>query len=164
MDSTVLVERVGELLAARQWSLSVAESATGGLLSHWITRVSGSSRFFTGGLIAYANEVKVDLLKVRTEDLFRWGAVSAVVGLDMAEGVRQALHTDVGIGITGIAGPTGATPTKPVGLYYLGLAWPGERRVWRHIFRQDRIGNNAAAATAALRHLLEQVGGWQSEP
>ncbi|MGC9469694.1 MAG: CinA family protein [Anaerolineae bacterium] len=151
------MNQLARKLQARQWRLGVAESATGGLLGHQITSVSGSSRYFWGGVIAYADDVKVGVLGVREESLKRWGAVSAPVALEMAQGVCRALGVEVAVSITGIAGPTGATATKPLGLYYIGLAVPGDAWSWRHHFEGDRQGNNERAANAALQHLLDYL-------
>ena len=155
----MLVDEVGELLLLRNWRVSVAESATGGLIGHLLTQVSGSSRYFWGGVIAYDNTVKMRLLGVHEKTLIRWGAVSAVVALEMAAGACRAFGTEIAVSVTGIAGPTGATATKPVGLYYLGLAAPTERRAWRHLFTGDRAANNEAAARAVLQHLLDYLRG-----
>ena len=122
----MLNQQLGLLLNARNWRIAVAESATGGLLGHWITHVPGSSRYFWGGVIAYANETKRDVLNVQAATLRRWGAVSPQVAAEMARGVTQVLSVEVGVSITGIAGPTGATATKPVGLYFIGVAFPGD--------------------------------------
>ena len=148
---------IAERLLARQWRLAVAESATGGLLGHWITDVAGSSAYFWGGVIAYSNEVKRRLLGVRQESLDRSGAVSHQVALEMARGTRCATGADVALSITGIAGPTGATSFKPLGLYYIGLATPRECWSWRHDFAGDRHANNESAARAALEHLLDYL-------
>ncbi len=147
------VHAVARLLKARNWTLAVAESCTGGLLGHRITEVPGSSAYFLGGVIAYADAVKASVLDVDAALLRRWGAVSPQVAAAMAGGVRVRLGADVGIGITGIAGPTGGTAEKPVGLVYIGLALPRERRVWRHVWTDDRSENKVASARAALRHL-----------
>ena len=147
-------KRVGALLKARGWTLSVAESSTAGLLGHRITQVSGRSPYFMGGVIAYDNAVKCDLLSVRPQSIQRWGAVSAQVALEMAVGVQPRLGTEMALSITGIAGPTGATPQKPVGLAYIGLAAPVERWVWRYLAHGDRDSNNHAFAEAALEYIL----------
>ncbi|MBN2006810.1 MAG: CinA family protein [Anaerolineae bacterium] len=152
-EKMVLEEEVGALLSARGLRLAVAESATGGLLGHYITGVSGSSRYFWGGVIAYANDVKHHVLSVREETLTRWGAVSPQVAREMALGVCAAIGVEVGLSITGIAGPTGATPTKPVGLYYIGMAFLGECWVWRHLMTGERAWNNEMIARGALEHL-----------
>ncbi|MEH2074752.1 MAG: competence/damage-inducible protein A [Nostoc sp.] len=115
---------VGELLRASKETLSVAESCTGGGLGQMLTEISGSSDYFWGGVISYDNSVKVRLLGVNQEDLDKFGAVSAPVAEQMAIGVKTRLATTWGLSITGIAGPTGGTDTKPVGLVYVGLAGP----------------------------------------
>lgn len=115
-------EVVGALLREKRLTLATAESCTGGLLAHRLTNVSGSSTYFRGGVVAYANEAKVDLLGVDTETLARHGAVSAEVACQMAVGVRTRFHADVGIATTGIAGPDGGTPQKPVGLVFMAVA------------------------------------------
>jgi nicotinamide-nucleotide amidase len=123
-DEDTLASVVGELLRQKQQTLSVAESCTGGGLGAMLTEIPGSSDYFLGGIMAYANRVKIALLNVNPEDLEEFGAVSPVVAQQMATGVKQNLDTDWGIGITGIAGPGGGTDTKPVGLVYIGLAHP----------------------------------------
>ncbi len=153
----MLAEQVGAALLARHWRLAVAESATGGLVGHWLTSVSGSSAYFWGGVIAYANEVKQNVLGVRVETLTRWGAVSPQVALEMAQGVCRVVGVEMGVSITGIAGPTGATPAKPVGLYYVGLAAPGDRRVWRYLLDGDRAANNETIARAVLTHVRDYL-------
>jgi PncC family amidohydrolase len=153
-----MTENIGRLLLARGWRVAVAESATGGLIGHLLTQVSGSSRYFWGGIIAYDNAVKMRLLGVREQTLIRWGAVSAITALEMAAGACRALGVEIAVSVTGIAGPAGATASKPVGLYYLGLATPTERWAWRHLFTGDRIANKEAAAYATLRHLADYLG------
>ena len=123
-DEETLALVVGQLLSDRKQTLAVAESCTGGGLGAMLTEIPGSSRYFKGGVIAYANEVKTNLLQVNNTDLAQFGAVSAIVAQQMALGVKQALGTDYGIAITGIAGPDGGTEEKPVGLVYIGLATP----------------------------------------
>ncbi len=152
-----IAERAGQLLKSRGWRAGVAESSTGGLLGHLITSVPGSSAYFWGGVIAYDNAVKAGLLEVRDASLIRWGAVSHQVALEMAEGARRALGVEVGISITGIAGPGGGSPQKPVGLFFIGLAFPGERRSWRHLWTSDREENNQVAAETALHHLVRYL-------
>lgn len=123
-DDETLESVVGKLLQQRGETLAVAESCTGGGLGQRITGVSGSSTYFLGGVISYANAAKRDLLKVNATDLEQYGAVSAIVAEQMAAGVRSQLHSTWGISITGIAGPDGGTETKPVGLVYIGLSGP----------------------------------------
>lgn len=144
-------------LLRRNWTLAVAESCTGGLLGHLITRVPGSSAYFLGGVIAYANAVKVAQLSVPEAVLARYGAVSAPCAETMARGVRERFGADVALSITGIAGPGGGTPEKPVGLVYIGLATAEVVRVWEHRWTGTRYANQRASALAALAHLLEYL-------
>lgn len=123
-DEDTLESVVGNLLKQKGETLAVAESCTGGGLGQRITSISGSSVYFLGGVISYANAVKQNLLKVNAADLNQHGAVSAIVAEQMAAGVRSQLNSSWGVSITGIAGPEGGTETKPVGLVYIGLAGP----------------------------------------
>lgn len=157
-----LEETVGRLLAAREWSLAVAESCTGGLIAHTVTNVPGSSAYFERAVVAYSNEAKTELLGVPTEMLEREGAVSADVARAMAEGMRSLADASVAVSATGIAGPAGGTPDKPVGLVYVALAGPGgETRCEEHRFPGDRLGVKEATCRAALellRRYLEDAG------
>ncbi|MGF1540853.1 MAG: competence/damage-inducible protein A [Pleurocapsa sp.] len=138
-NDDTLASVVGNLLINAKQTLSVAESCTGGGLGAMLTDIPGSSNYFLGGIIAYANRVKTALLNVKAIDLEQFGAVSATVAQQMAVGVKQKLNTDWGIGITGIAGPGGSTETKPVGLVYLGIASPnGEVESFEYRFGQQR--------------------------
>jgi nicotinamide-nucleotide amidase len=123
-DDETLAAVVGKLLLQTAQTVSVAESCTGGSLGGMFTEIAGSSAYFLGGIIAYSNRVKIDLLDVNDKDLTKLGAVSAKVAEQMAKGVKQSLSSDWGIAITGIAGPGGGTEVKPVGLVYIGLACP----------------------------------------
>jgi len=123
-DDDTLASVVGQLLMARCQTLAVAESCTGGGLGQMLTDIPGSSSYFMGGIISYANRIKVDLLGVNAEDLARAGAVSETVAMQMAVGVKAKLGTDWGVSITGVAGPDGGTEAKPVGLVYIGIARP----------------------------------------
>lgn len=150
--------RIGEVLRERGLTLAVAESCTGGLLGMRITEVPGASDYFRGGVIAYSNAVKERVLGVPKAVLETQGAVSAECAQAMAEGVRRLLQADLALAITGIAGPTGGTPEKPVGLVYIALAHPGGVEVERHEFRGSRQGVRWSAAEAALsllRRFLE---------
>lgn len=146
-DDETLASVVGKLLIDRGQTLSVAESCTGGGLGAMLTEVSGSSAYFLGGIIAYSNQVKLDLLQVNPEDLNELGAVSGKVAEQMAMGVKTSLNSDWGIGITGIAGPEGGTADKPVGLVYLGLACPdGSSASYEYHF-------GARRSRSLIRHL-----------
>ena len=131
-DEDTLASVVGHLLGCRNQTVSVAESCTGGGLGARFTEVSGSSNYFIGGIIAYQNDVKVNVLQVNPADLNTHGAVSSQVAAQMAQGAKTLLKTDWGISITGIAGPTGGTTTKPIGLVYVGIAGPQGVNVYEY--------------------------------
>jgi len=133
-----LSEIVGQLLRRQKLTISAAESCTAGLLMAEITKQPGSSLYFQGGIIAYSNEVKSRILKVRTETLKQYGAVSEPCAYEMAQKVREVFQTDIGVSITGLAGPGGGSRKKPVGLVYLGLSAPGFTRVWKKQFSGGR--------------------------
>ena len=117
-----LCTKIVDILKQRGLTLSTAESCTGGLVAKSITDVSGCSSVFYGGVVSYDNSVKQGVLGVKEETLNTYGAVSYETAREMAQGVRRALNTDIGISTTGIAGPGGGTPTKPVGTVYIGIA------------------------------------------
>lgn len=152
-----LAGEVVALLRQKKLTLGVVESATGGLVSHLITGVPGASEVFTGGITAYSNAVKVAVAGVRPTTLKRYGAVSAAVARQMAAGGRKVLGVDICIADTGIAGPSGATPAKPVGLFYLGLAHRGGVLTRRHHFTGTREENKMSAALTALDWVREQI-------
>jgi PncC family amidohydrolase len=147
----------GAALVGRGWTVAVAESCTGGLLGAALTAVPGSSRYVRGGVIAYDNDVKRALLEVDGDVLERHGAVSQEVALAMARGARRRLETDVGVGITGVAGPGAEEDGKPAGLVYVAVATPAADRVVRLDGDRGREANRAAAVTAALRLVLDLV-------
>jgi nicotinamide-nucleotide amidase len=153
---------VGALLVKQRKTLAVAESCTGGLVSDRITNVSGSSRYLRGSFIAYHNDLKRRLLGVSAATLARNGAVSAPVSRAMAQGVRRMAGSDVGLAVTGIAGPTGATAKKPVGLVFLGLADRGGARSLRCQFFGDRASIKMQAAQTALDFLRRYLYGLPS--
>jgi PncC family amidohydrolase len=152
-DSYYLAERVGHMLRAAGLTVAVAESCTGGLLGGVLTEVPGSSDYFLGGVIAYADEAKRRLLGVRAETLAGHGAVSAEVALEMARGVRSNVGSALAVSITGVAGPGGGTQDKPVGLSYVALVGPDVEQVERRVWRSDRPGNREASVELALRML-----------
>jgi PncC family amidohydrolase len=152
-----LSQKLGKQLDEHRLTISLAESCTGGLLASILTDIPGSSHYVTGGVVSYSNEAKMQVLGVSPETLEAHGAVSAETAAEMARGVRTLLQTDLAISVTGIAGPGGGTPEKPVGLVYLHLAsseveW-GEMHVWPY----DRIGNKRATVAAGLRLALRYV-------
>ena len=149
--------RVGRLLGDKGLKLAVAESCTGGLLADRLTDVPGSSDYFLGGIVAYAYEAKVALLGVSWDTLKAHGAVSRETVLEMARGARKALAADVGISVSGIAGPGGGLPNKPVGTTWLGLSTAAGERAHLLTFAGDRRVNKEEAAAAALQLLLEYL-------
>jgi len=149
-----IAQAIGRELASRKWSVSVAESCTGGSISKDIVSVPGSSRYFLGGIVAYHNSVKEQLLSVPQQLLQSRGAVSRRVAQEMARGVRERFRTNVGLAVTGIAGPSGATKNKPVGLAYIALSTSsGSNRVWKERFRGDRLQIQSRASKRALECL-----------
>jgi PncC family amidohydrolase len=153
----MIEQEIGDELRRRGLTLALAESCTGGLVAHRITNVSGSSDYYKGGVVAYADEVKEKLLHVAKKTLDEKGAVSAECAREMAKGVRELLDSDIGIATTGIAGPTGGTPDKPVGLVYIALATKDYVYHEEHIFHKDRAGNKHEAADAALKMLKRAI-------
>ena len=156
---TTIEQDVANLLRLKGLTLGVVESATGGLISHLITNVPGSSEHYKGSITAYSNEAKVKIVGVREATLNKYGAVSPQVAEEMAQGGRKVLAADVCLADTGIAGPTGATPGKPVGLFYLGLSHHTGTYSQQHNFHSDREENKRNAAEAALGWLKEYLTG-----
>lgn len=154
-----LEQEIGNLLHKKGLTLGVVESATGGLISHRLTNVPGSSGYYKGSVTAYSNEAKVKVVGVGEETINRHGAVSARVAEEMAEGGRKVLAVDICLADTGVAGPGGATPGKPVGLFYLGLSHQGGAFSRKHYFQGDREQNKQSAAEAALKWLKEYLTG-----
>ncbi len=152
-------ETIGRLLREKKLTLGTVESATGGLIAARIINVPGSSDYFQGGIVSYSNEVKVRCVGVSRQVLDEQGAVSAPVAEQMAAGGRRVLHVDVCLADTGIAGPGGATPGKPVGLFYLGLADQDGASARRHVFSGTREENRQAAVDAALDWLITYLEG-----
>ncbi len=159
VDSDTLETVVGRLLRQTGRTLAVAESCTGGLLGHRLTNVPGSSEYLLASLVTYGNRAKQDLLGVTAETLSAHGAVSEETAGAMAEGVRRVCGADLGLSVTGIAGPGGATPEKPVGLTYLGLAHAGGTVVERRRLRGDRSMIKERAAQLALYLLYRHLKG-----
>lgn len=149
--------QVGSALRQKGWTLALGESCTGGLVAHRITEVAGSSEYFLGGVVAYSNPVKHGLLQVAEQTLERHGAVSEETARQMARGARAVLGADVGLSVTGIAGPGGGTTEKPVGLTVLAVSTPAGEWIERHVWNGDRQANKQASAEAALRLLLRAL-------
>ena len=158
-DTTPLEIRLGDALRAAGLTIATAESSTGGLIAERLTDISGSSAYLIGGVVTYADAAKQKLLSVAEQTLIDHGAVSEPVAREMALGARVLFGTDLAVSVTGIAGPTGATATKPVGLHYIGLGTPDGAWVRRFVWEYDRAGNRRAAADAALQLALDYVEG-----
>lgn len=156
-EPTDLAQLLGEALTRAGETLALAESCTGGLVSQWITEVPGSSRYFRGAVVAYADDAKLRLLGVATTTLREHGAVSEQVAAEMAEGAAAVFGASLGLAITGIAGPDGAVPGKPVGTVYLALKTPGALVARRAHYPGNRAAVRAAAANEALRMALGAV-------
>ncbi len=157
--NTDLSQEIGRALLARGLTLGVAESCTGGLVSEWLTRSAGASRYYQGGVCSYANQVKEALLHVPAETLTTHGAVSEATARAMAEGARRALGSDVGLAFTGVAGPEGGTAEKPVGLVHWAVATPQGTQAFVRVFSGSRNAIQKRAAVAGLATLLQLLRG-----
>ena len=155
----MLEELLHDIMRSRVLTLATAESCTGGLVSDRITNISGSSEYFPGGVVAYAYEAKVNLLGVSWDTLNVHGAVSAETVLEMARGVRKIFNADIGISVSGIAGPTGGLPEKPVGTTWFGLV-TGTGEWTRHfVWDGDRVHNKQFSSEAALQFVVDYLEG-----
>jgi nicotinamide-nucleotide amidase len=152
-----LVNKVSDELKKHQVTIATAESCTGGLLAHTLTNVSGSSEYFDRGVICYNNIAKMELLSVPEQLLTNYGAVSKQVAAAMAKTIQQRSKVDIGIATTGIAGPTGGTKDKPVGLVFIGVSTKDTVVVKEFLFSGDRLAIKDNTCTAALELLLETI-------
>ena len=152
--SNDILTKISNLLKEKKKTIATAESCTGGLIAHSLTNISGSSDYFDRGIISYSNNAKIDLLDVPEEILEKYGAVSEQVAKAMAEGVRTKSNVDIGISTTGIAGPTGGTKEKPVGLVYIGISTIENTMVKKFQFSGDRLENKESTCNAAFQMLL----------
>ena len=152
-----LAQEIGDLLRRKGLTLGVVESATGGLLSHLITDVTGSSDYYKGSITSYSNDIKVGVVGVKADTINRFGAVSRQVAEEMAHEGRKVLRVDICLSDTGIAGPGGATPEKPVGLFYIGFSHHGGTYSKKHIFQGERGQNKRDVAEMALSWLKEYL-------
>ena len=150
---------IGELLRQKCLKLATAESCTGGLVADNITNVPGSSEYFIGGVVAYAYQAKVDLLHVSWDTLRTFGAVSRETVAEMARGVRSALGADIGVSVSGIAGPEGGMPGKPVGTTWIGLSAKDGDWARMFVWEGDRRTNKQTSAHAALQFVLDYLNG-----
>lgn len=154
-----LVEELSLLLAQKNFRLVTAESCTGGMIASVMTDRSGSSSVFERGYVTYSNESKIEELGVKSETIENHGAVSAQTAIEMAEGALKNSHADIALSVTGIAGPNGGTPEKPVGLVYIGIAQPNKQtETIRKNFDGDRTSIRQATVEKALELLIERLG------
>ncbi len=154
---TSLEQEVGNLLRQKGLTLGVVESATGGLISHLITNVPGSSDYYKGSVTAYSNETKIKVIGVKEDTINKYGAVSYQVAEEMARGGKKVFAVDICLADTGTAGPSGATQEKPVGLFYIGLSSPSGTYSQKHNFSGNREQNKRDAAEAILSWLKEYL-------
>jgi PncC family amidohydrolase len=154
MNNLPLEFLVGELLRQRKLHLATAESCTGGLIGHRLTNAPGSSDYYLGGVIAYSNQVKTNQLGVRLETLEKFGSVSQETVLEMARGVSQLLRAEIGLSVSGIAGPGGGSPEKPVGLTWIGLSAHGFEKAWSYTWPGGRLQVKEQTAGQALKLLV----------
>ena len=152
-----LLNKISDKLKKQHLSVATAESCTGGFLAHMLTNISGSSEYFDRGVVSYSNKAKIDLLGVPEKTLQEYGAVSEQTAKVMAIGIKERSNVDIGISTTGIAGPTGGTKEKPVGLVYMGIASSKNVNVKKFIFSGDRLQNKESTCNAALEMLLEYL-------
>lgn len=150
-----LLNKVSTNLKKQKLTIATAESCTGGLLSHILTNISGSSDYFDRGIVSYSNKSKIQLLGVPENLLKKYGAVSKQVAKAMADGVRTKSNVDIGISTTGIAGPTGGTKEKPVGLVYISVSNKDSVIVKKLLFSGDRLQNKESTCNMALQMLLD---------
>jgi nicotinamide-nucleotide amidase len=141
MDVFEKLKSIIDDFTERNIQIAIAESCTGGYISHIITNISGASKVFERGVVTYSNQAKIDILDVDPDTLKKFGAVSEPIARQMAENLRNIAKVDIGVSTTGIAGPTGATPEKPVGLVFIGFSTEKETIVKKFVFKTDRIGH-----------------------
>jgi len=141
-------------------TIATAESCTGGLLAHTLTNISGSSEYFDRGIVTYSNKSKIELLGVNQEIIRKYGAVSEETAKSMAIGIKEKSKVDIGVSTTGIAGPTGGTKEKPVGLVYIGIATSKDTTVKKFIFSENRLQNKEMACNESLKFILETISKW----
>jgi nicotinamide-nucleotide amidase len=157
LNNEEILKKVTIILKVKNIKIATAESCTGGLISHTLTNISGSSEYFDRGIVSYSNKAKTKLLEVSEELLEKFGAVSEQVAKAMAEGVRKRSNVDIGIATTGIAGPTGGTKEKPVGLVYISISSTNNTIVKKFKFAGNRLENKESTCNAALNLLLDFI-------
>lgn len=152
-----LLNKISSILKEKKLKIATAESCTGGLISHTLTNISGSSDYFDRGIISYSNRAKKELLDVPKSMLKKYGAVSKQVAEIMAKSVRKKSKVDIGISSTGIAGPTGGTRDKPVGLVYIGISTEEKTFSKKFLFSGNRLQNKNNTCHAALQMLYDHL-------
>jgi len=155
-----LLKTISMKLKKRNISIATAESCTGGLLAHLLTNISGSSEYFNRGVVTYSNISKIELLGVSQETIKEYGAVSKETASAMAIGIKERSNVDIGISTTGVAGPTGGTKEKPIGLVYIGISTSKETKGKKFIFTKNRLQNKEQTCYEALKILLETISKW----
>lgn len=156
-SSSTIEKAVSELLKKNKYTISIAESCTGGLVSSKLTDISGSSEYMQYSVVSYSNESKIKLLGVKKHTIRKYGAVSKETAIEMARGVRKISNTDIGISTTGIAGPTGASKTKPVGLVWIGYSDKNGTSAYKYIFTKDRLKNKEIMSKTALEIIRRKI-------
>ena len=151
------VQELSELLIVKGLTISVAESCTGGALSHTITSIPGASSYFDCGYITYSNQSKTEMLGVDIQSIKTYGAVSEEVALEMVIGLATKSHSDVAVSITGVAGPTGGTPEKPVGTVCFGFSFDGKTSTSTKLFSGDRTSIVSQSVSYALKQLSVRI-------
>lgn len=157
--TTLLEEVLKDYMHARRFKLATAESCTGGLVSHRITNISGSSEYYPGGVVAYSYEAKASMLGVAWDTLNTHGAVSEETVLEMARGARKLFDADIAVSVSGIAGPTGGTDEKPVGTTWVGLSTNGGEWARHFVWDGDREQNKHYSSDAALQFIIDYLEG-----
>ena len=157
LNNEEILDKISIILKEKNLKIATAESCTGGLISHNLTNISGSSEYFDRGIVSYSNKAKTKLLDVSENILEKYGAVSEQTAKAMAEGIRIKSNVDIGIATTGIAGPSGGTKDKPVGLVYIGISTNNNTIVKKYQFSGSRLENKESTCKAALEMLLVTI-------
>ncbi len=152
-----MIEELAKLLTERNITLATAESCTGGLLGNTITDVPGASKYYLGGIIAYSNEIKIKLLKVKKGTIERYGAVSEQCAREMVLGVAKLFNAHMAISTTGIAGPGGGTADKPVGTVFIGIYSQGTTKIYKHKFSGTRREIKEKIVNSAINHAIQKI-------
>jgi PncC family amidohydrolase len=156
-DLLSLSSEISQLLSEKSQTIATAESCTGGLLGHTLTAISGSSEYFLGGVIAYSNRIKEEWLGVQSQTLLQHGAVSEETAREMAQGIRKKFKADIGLSTTGIAGPTGGTSTKPVGMVWIGISTKTNTQAFKCHFKGSRNEVKTSTVKEILTRLLDHL-------